>query len=312
MQSHHTHTHTHTHTLVLVWSFPHHTHTSLLVGSFSWEQLQLHLAAFISSKLATASSICCRGSISLPALVLGMSYTYTQYMYIKHQGGREPHTHTHTSLDTHTHTIHISLYQLASCENTAFQEWSMQLIVWRKGFACPCAYLACMNSFWAMCMCVAPAVQQLPHYMHTPAGKQLHDFVNMYSSCPTASTIHVHTCTPQLSNSFHITCASQLATSSMLVSACTPAVQQLPCYTYISQLANSSMCVCMLKMHVCENLCVYVCACLTMPSTHAPKHKMHVSTYLQPSDFVKKSWRTYRRNAPKVVTDNGLIIFNNF
>ena len=64
--------------------------------------------------------------------------------------------------------------------------------MWKKGFACPCAYLACMSSFWAMCMCVAPAAQQLPHYMHTPAGKQLHVFVCMYSSFSTASTIHVH------------------------------------------------------------------------------------------------------------------------
>ena len=224
------------------------------------------------------AGMCCIGSISLPALVLGMYYTYvhTQCMYIKH---REPHTHTHThtSLHTHTHThtlyswlvsiSHLKVgynYQLqrlaVACEQHQAAPIKVgystkQLLVWKKGFACPCAYLACMSSFWAMCMCVAPAAQQLPHYMRPPADKQLHVCVCMYSSCPTASPTHVHTYTPQLSNSFHITCASSW--------------QPAPCsyahalqlsnsfhVTYISQLANSSMCVCMLKLYVCVKVCV--------------------------------------------------------
>lgn len=156
-------------------------------------------------------------------------------------------------------------------------------------------------------------------------------------SCTTASTLHappswqtasclcMHVF--QLSNSFPNTCTYiytsavqqlsyhmciQLATSSMLVRACTPAVQQLPCYIYFPAGKQLHVCMYVETVCVCESLCVYVCACLTMPSTYAPKHKMHVSTYLLPSDFVKKPWRTYHRNAPKVVTDNGLIIFNNF
>jgi len=55
------------------------------------------------------AGMCCIGSISLPALVLGMYYTYvhTQCMYIKH---REPHTHTHTHTSLHTHTHTHTLY----------------------------------------------------------------------------------------------------------------------------------------------------------------------------------------------------------
>ena len=51
-----------------------------------------------------------------------------------------------TYLTVHTHYTYLTL-SIASCDNTAFQEWSMQLLVWKKGFACPCAYLACMSSF---------------------------------------------------------------------------------------------------------------------------------------------------------------------
>ena len=145
-----------------------------------------------------------------------------------------------TYLTVHTHYTYLTL-SIASCDNTAFQEWSMQLLVWAKSVACPCAYLACMSSFWAMCMCVAPAVQQLPHYMHTPAGKQLHDFVCMYSSCPTASQyLYIHV---------HLSCPTAFI-------------------LHVHPSWQPAMCVCMLKMHVCESLCVCVCLCMLDHAKH--------------------------------------------
>ena len=66
-----------------------------------------------------------------------------------------------------------------------------------------------------------PAAQQLTYYMHTPVVKQLHARTYMYPSCPAASILYAHlSCqtTPclyihvlQLPSSSHIMCTLQLS-----------------------------------------------------------------------------------------------------
>ena len=154
----------------------HHTHTHTYLGSCM-------RTAAAGPKLAKSSP---------RANSMYYTYVHTQCMYIKH---RETHTHTHTLAWTrkHTHTQYISHLSNCIARSLAAYRQHQAVVCVEKGLCLPmCLYLACMSSFWAMCMCVAPAAQQLPHYMHTPAGKQLHVFVCMYSSRPTASPIHVH------------------------------------------------------------------------------------------------------------------------
>jgi len=97
-----------------------------------------------------------------------------------------------------------------------------------------------------------PAAQQLTYYMHTAAVKQLHARTYMYPSCPAASILYAHlscqtaSCSyihvPQLPSSFYIICTLQLSNSFMLVHTCTPAAQQLPYYMHTSPVKQLHAC----------------------------------------------------------------------
>lgn len=126
------------------------------------------------------AGMCCIGSISLPALVLGMYYTYvhTQCMYIKH---REPHTHTHThtSLHTHTHTHTLYSWLVSISHLKVGYNYQLHALAPTLQLLVGSIAVACVEKRLCLPMCLPCMHEQLLSYVYVCCP-----------SCTTASTLH--------------------------------------------------------------------------------------------------------------------------